>query len=47
MIDGLFLPNYDYENIYWIIVALGAIILRDVPEYPANITPPTACERLR
>jgi O-antigen ligase len=31
MIDALFLPNYDYENIYWIIVALGVIVLREIP----------------
>jgi O-antigen ligase len=27
MIDGLMLPNYDYESIYWIILAVGVVAL--------------------
>jgi O-antigen ligase len=29
MIDAFVLPTYDYENIYWIIIAIGIINLRD------------------
>jgi O-antigen ligase len=36
MIDALVLPNYDYENIYWIIVAIGLIALKE-KRRPASI----------
>ena len=35
MIDALVLPNYDYESIYWIVVAIGAISLTKATQaYP-------------
>ena len=35
MLDGFVLPNYDYESIYWIILAVGTICLTKATQaYP-------------